>query len=326
MVADKIAVIGEIQEGRLRPVTLECIAAAEALAENKEIIVIFCGEKPTEVVCEEIYYYSAAKITWTFLAEQQKTLEMYNLCIQTILEKEKPQKIIFGNTELGKAVAPYISEKLSYPLFSSVSSLERIDDAIKATMPIFSGKLQQIIDMDLQKFMITIKPNSFSMPTKKDHKKIPMEEVKIEKKIAVFPLVKIEKNAECTKELIDAKVIVAGGRGLQNEEGYYLLEKLASLVGGTVGVSRGAVDLGVADMSLLIGQTGKTVSPDIYIACGISGAIQHIVGMNSAKTVVAINNDPKAPIFAEADYGVVGDIFEVLPEVIKALESINKDN
>lgn len=323
MVVDKIAIIGEIHEGNLRPITLECLAVAEKLAEDGEIIIIFCGEKPTEIICQEIFYYSAAKIVWTSLDEKERTLEIYNSCLQNIIEKEKPTKIIFGSTELGKAVAPYISEKLSCPLFSNIINLEKKDNNIAATMPVFSGKLHQIMNIDLPKFILTIKPNSFKMPMKKTKKKIPIEEASINKKSLVFPLVQIEKISEHRKDLIDAKVIVAGGRGLRNKEGYELLQKLASIVGGTVGIARGAVELGVADISLLIGQTGKTVSPDIYIACGISGAIQHIVGMNSAKTVVAINNDRQAPIFDEADYGVVGDIFEVLPALIKELESTN---
>ncbi|GKU81511.1 electron transfer flavoprotein subunit alpha/FixB family protein [Niallia sp. NCCP-28] len=319
--AEKIAVIGEVYEGNLRPITLECLAAAENLSEDGEIIIIFCGEKPTEIICQEISYYSAAKIVWTSLDKKERIVEMYNSCLQKIIEKEKPTKIIFGNTEFGKAVAPYISEKLSFPLFSNVMDLQRKDNAMRATMPVFSGKLHQIINIDFPQFIITLKPNSFKMPMKKEQKNIPIEEMKIDKKAPIFPLIQMEKSSESRKDLLDAKVIVAGGRGLQNEEGYHLLQQLASLVDGTVGVSRGAVDLGVADISLLIGQTGKTVSPDIYIACGISGAIQHIVGMNAAKTVVAINNDQKAPIFEEADYGVVGDIFEVLPALIKELES-----
>lgn len=323
--AEKIAIIGEIQAGNLRPITLECLAVAEQLAENGEIMVIFCGEKPSEIICQEISFYSAAKIVWTSLGEKERIVEIYNVSLQTIIEKEKPTKILLGNTETGKAIAPYLSEKLSYPLFSNIIGLEKKNNQVAATMSIFSGKLHQIINMELSSFIMTIKPNAFTLPVKKAQKKITIEEVKIDKKVPVFPLVKITKDLESKKDLIDAKVIVAGGRGLQNEDGYDLLQQLASSIGGTVGVARGAVDLGVADISLLIGQTGKTVSPDIYIACGISGAIQHIVGMNSAKTIVAINNDSHAPIFDEADYGVVGDIFEVLPALIAELDAADKE-
>lgn len=142
--------------------------------------------------------------------------------------------------------------------------------------------------------------------------------VNIDKPVAT--LIGLEQKREKAAGLVDAKIIVGAGRGIQNEEGFALVKKLADTLGGTVGVSRGAVELGVCDASIQLGQTGKTVAPDIYIACGISGAIQHLVGVTSAKTIIAINKDPNAPIFEVADYGIVGDIFEIIPSLLKEWE------
>ena len=133
----------------------------------------------------------------------------------------------------------------------------------------------------------------------------------------ITALIGLEQKKADVIGLVDAKIIVGAGRGIQNEEGFALINKLAEILGGTVGVSRGAVELGICDASIQLGQTGKTVAPDVYIACGISGAIQHLVGVTSAKTIIAINKDPNAPIFEVADYGIVGDLFDIIPALIK---------
>ncbi|MFT8321379.1 MAG: electron transfer flavoprotein subunit alpha/FixB family protein [Bacillus sp. (in: firmicutes)] len=317
---EKIMIIGEMNKGKICSFTLECIAAAETIADDAEIVVVLYGEVKAASIVEELTYYHVDKVIWVKEEPGAFTEEAYGQCILAILQKEKPSKIITSQTDFGKNIAPYISEVTAIPLISNVKDIKKEVHSFLVTRSIFSGKLDEIIRLETDVFIVAIKPNSWDMPVKRDRKAIAVEEYVMTDTKPVFSVVKVKKEQENTIDLLDAKVIVAGGRGIKNKEGMELVKKLATTLGGTVGVSRGAVELGLSDSSLQIGQTGKAVAPDIYIACGISGAIQHIVGMNGAKVVIAINNDPDAPIFQEADYCIVGDVFQVVPLLIQQLE------
>ncbi|WP_445489565.1 electron transfer flavoprotein subunit alpha/FixB family protein [Niallia sp. 03133] len=316
----KVLIIGEMKQDQMRTVTMECLSAAKKVDDEAEIVVVLYGEDKTRSNMEELLYYNVHKIIWVQTKSSTFSQEAYGKMLESILKKEKPTNVIIPQTDFGKSLAPYLSEVLNIPLFSNIKDIKQENKALFLTRSVFSGKLNETIFLKEADFIAAIKPSSWELPAKQKEKPAVVEEIHLGKIKPIFPLVKVKKKENSMLDLLDAKVIVAGGRGIKNQEGMELIKKLALLLGGTVGVSRGAVELGLSDSSLQIGQTGKAVAPDIYIACGISGAIQHVVGMNGAKTVIAINNDPDAPIFKEADYCIVGDIFEVLPLLIKDLE------
>ncbi|MGP7816755.1 electron transfer flavoprotein subunit alpha/FixB family protein [Niallia sp. 01092] len=317
---EKILIIGEMKQEKIRTVTFECLSAANGIAADAEIVVLLYGKDKTTSDVDDLLQYKMDKILWISTKETPFSDEAYRKHVEAILKKEKPAKVFIPHTDFGKSIAAYLSKVLAIPLLSNVNGMRREKDSIVFTRSIFSGKLNETVRLDEDTFIAAIKPNSWVVPNEHGKQAVVIEEQVMDKTTPVFPLLKVEKKNGNSIDLLDAKVIVAAGRGIKNTEGMELIKKLASLLGGTVGVSRGAVELGLSDSSLQVGQTGKTVGPDLYIACGISGAIQHIVGMNGAKVVVAINNDPDAPIFKEADYCIVGDIFEVVPLLIQQLE------
>ena len=317
---EKILIFGEVQLNHIKTNTLECISAVRDLKKKAEIIVLLCGENLQEPA-EELQYYDIDKvITVEDSALSRFSIELYNQVIWNVLKEVEPTITIFGHTEIGKAVTPYLSEKSSIPLISNIDSLKVEGTNVIVTRPAYSGKLSEQLDLEGSTYMFTLKPKIWSASPKHQNPvgTIVSKEMVIHEPI--YSLSGLVKKGEETGNLIDAKIIVGAGRGVQNKDGFSLVQQLAETLGGTVGVSRGAVELGVCDSSIQLGQTGKTVAPDIYIACGISGAIQHLVGVTSAKTIIAINKDPNAPIFEVADYGLVGDVFEIIPALIRELE------
>ena len=231
--------------------------------------------------------------------------------------------MLFGATRLGRDLAPRVAARLGFGLTADCTELDINENGqLAATRPTFGGSLMATILSKSQTQMATVRANVF--------KAIPVEnpsQPEIEEKFYNFDeitdLVKLLEfkpfEGNSGQNIVDAEIIVAGGMGMKNKEGFDLLKKLADALGGQVGASRKAIEAGLADASVQIGQTGKTVTPKLYIACGISGAIQHLVGMNMSDKIIAINSDPNAPIFKNADYGIVGDVFEVLPKLIENL-------
>jgi electron transfer flavoprotein alpha subunit len=230
-----------------------------------------------------------------------------------VIDSESPEGLIFGHTALGKDLAPKIAAKLESGLISDVTSLEEAGGNLVFTRPIYSGKAfeKKIVTDGL--LFATIRPNNIAPLEKDESRSGDIASVAAEIKDLRTIIKEVVRKASEGVDLSEAKVIIAGGRGVKSEEGFEPLKELASVLNGAVGASRGACDADYCDYSLQIGQTGKVVTPDLYIACGISGAIQHLAGMSNSKVIVAINKDPEANIFKVADYGIVGDLFEVVP-------------
>ncbi len=245
--------------------------------------------------------------------------ELYSKIAVDVINEVKPEIVLIGATTQGRDLAPRISSSLHTGLTADCTGLDINERGqLAATRPTFGGKLMATILCKTNPQMATVRPKVFKPAPEnivKDTKFIYIKPdiENIETKVKFVEFVKGLNTA--INELDSAEIIVAGGKGMKNEAGFELLKNFAESIGACVAASRGAVEMGLAPADIQIGQTGKTVTPKLYIACGISGAIQHIVGMQDSDKIIAINTDEKAPIFDVCDCGLVGDVFEVLPKL-----------
>ncbi|PEA56751.1 electron transfer flavoprotein subunit alpha [Bacillus pseudomycoides] len=311
--ARKVLVMGEVRDGSLRNVSFEAVAAAKTIAEGGEVVGLLLGESVASFAQELISYGADRVVTVESDKLASYTSDGYAQAFLAVYEEEKPEGIVFGHTALGKDLSPKLAAKLEAGLVSDVTALEVAGGNVVFTRPIYSGKAFEKKIVTDGVLFATIRPNNIA-PLEKDEARtgdVSSMTVDVKDLRTVIKEV-VRKTAEGI-DLSEAKVIIAGGRGVKSEDGFKPLKELADVLGGAVGASRGACDAEYCDYSLQIGQTGKVVTPDLYIACGISGAIQHLAGMSNSKIIVAINKDPEANIFKVADYGIVGDLFEVLP-------------
>ncbi|AKS39152.1 electron transfer flavoprotein subunit alpha [Anoxybacillus gonensis] len=320
--ARKVLTLAEVRDGALRNVSFEAIAAAKTIAEGGEVVSVVVGAS-VRSLANELIAYGADRV---IVVEHEKlaayTPDGYAQALQAVVEQEKPEGIVFGHTALGKDLSPKLAAKWQSGLVSDVVAVEETGGNIVFTRPIYSGKaFEKKIVTDGFMF-VTVRPNNIAPLEKDETRTGAVVDVQVDiKDLRTIVRDVVRKTAEGV-DLSEAKVIVAGGRGVKSAEGFEPLKELANLLGGAVGASRGACDAGYCDYSLQIGQTGKVVTPDLYIACGISGAIQHLAGMSNSKVIVAINKDPEANIFKVADYGIVGDLFEVVPLLIEEFKKL----
>lgn len=265
-----------------------------------------------------------------YIAEDDRlenySTELYSKIALDIIKEVKPDIILVGATTQGRDLAPRISSSLHTGLTADCTGLDINEKGqLAATRPTFGGKLMATILCKTLPQMATVRPKVFKpapenivKDTKFVYFKPDIENIKTKVEFVEF----VKGMNTCINELDSAQIIVAGGRGMKNEAGFELLKNFAESIGGCVGASRGAVEMGLAPVDIQIGQTGKTVTPKLYIACGISGAIQHIVGMQESDKIIAINNDEKAPIFEVCDCGIVGDVFEILPKLTNIFKNM----
>ncbi|MEK3766676.1 MULTISPECIES: electron transfer flavoprotein subunit alpha/FixB family protein [unclassified Solibacillus] len=318
----KVLVLGEVREGSLRNVTFEAIAAGSQIADGGEVVGLLVGDSVTDLAQELVAYGASRVITVEHPHLKNYTSDGYSQAILAVVEQESPEAIVFGHTSLGKDLSPKIASRLQSGLISDVTDIEGSGDDTVFIRPIYSGKAFEKVKIKDGVIFATIRPNNIA-PLEKDGSRsgeISSVSVDITNLRTIIKEV-VRKSTEGV-DLSEAKVVVAGGRGVKSEEGFEPLKELANLLGGAVGASRGACDAEYCDYSLQIGQTGKVVTPDLYIAAGISGAIQHMAGMSNSKVIVAINKDPEANIFKVADYGIVGDLFEVVPMLIEEFKAL----
>ncbi|UYZ20990.1 electron transfer flavoprotein subunit alpha/FixB family protein [Mesobacillus jeotgali] len=320
--ARKVLVLGEARDGQLRNVSFEAIAAAKTVAEGGEVVGVLIGESVSSLG-NDLYQYGADKVVAVEDAKlAQYTPDGYSQALMAVIEQESPEGVIFGHTSLGKDLAPKIASKLGSGLISDAVAVEEAGGNLVFTRPIYSGKAfeKKIVTDGL--VFATIRPNNIAPLEKDAGKSGEISTVSAEIKDLRTIIKDVVRKATEGVDLSEAKVVVAGGRGVKSEEGFEPLKELADVLGGAVGASRGACDADYCDYSLQIGQTGKVVTPDLYIAAGISGAIQHLAGMSNSKVIVAINKDPEANIFKVADYGIVGDLFEVIPMLTEEFKKL----
>lgn len=313
------------REGELVPVVLELANAAHDLAEKLggvEVNALIISEH--FAACDSLKTFDKVYFVQDERLKNYST-DYYSKIAIDVINETKPQIVLIGATTQGRDIAPRISSTLNTGLTADCTGLDINEKGmLAATRPTFGGNLMATILCKNMPQMASVRPKVLPMaenPVVKDTQFIEVKP-KIDNVENKVELVEFTKNIQTTGKRIDeAEIIVAGGKGMKSPEGFKLLQDLAQALGGSVGASRAAVDAGWADHSIQVGQTGKTVTPKIYVSCGISGAIQHTVGMNSSDKIIAINKDPNAPIFQVADVGIVGDVFEIVPEMIKQIKS-----
>jgi len=327
-------IIAEQREGKLKKVSLELLTIGRKLASKigQPLAAILLGHE-VEKLAPELDGYGAEKI---FVCDDETlknySNEGYTKVIADLAKVHQPSILLGGATAQGKDLLPRVAARLQTGLASDCVGLQINQEGhLVAKRPVYAGKvLVDTITPEARPQMAALRPNVLEVERPEESKKGEIEKVKVEVKpddlrAAIKELVK---TAGEKVDLTEAGVIVSGGRGVKSGKNFKILEELAFAFGeGTaVGASRSAVDSGFAPHDIQVGQTGKVVNPSLYIACGISGAIQHLAGMRTSKCIVAINKDPDAPIFQVADYGIVADLFTAVPlltEEIKKLKSQN---
>jgi len=317
-VAKAIWIFVEQRNGQIRKVSLELLSQGRKIADQTgEALVGVVVGQGIEALAKKVASYGADKI---ILVDDAKFAEYstgaFTSALNQLISQEEPQAVLFGNTALGKDLAPRLAQRLGVGLASDCTGMTIDTESFLAFQrPIYAGKAFAHVKTTVRPVLATIRPNTFPIAIPDPSREA--EVVKANPAIAAADLRAIVKEvviaASKRPELTEANIIVSGGRGMKGPENYVILEELADVIGAAVGASRAAVDAGWREHKYQVGQTGKTVSPTLYIACGISGAIQHLAGMGSSKVIVAINKDPEANIFNVADYGIVGDLFEVVP-------------
>ena len=319
-------VFAEQRGGKLMPVVIELLGEGRKLAEQigTELCAVLLGENVADLA-RECIGYGADKVYVADAPElKDYTTDAYTKVIYEAIQQYKPEIVLCGATHIGRDLGPCLSVKCETGLTADCTKLEidPVDHKIMQTRPAFGGNLMAtIVCPEHRPQMSTVRPGVMekaAFDPDRTGEIVTLQPVFADGDLRVKVL-EIVKNLENAVSLTDAKVIVAGGMGLGSKEGFDLLAKLADRLGGVVAASRACVDAGWAPHSWQVGQTGTTVKPAIYIACGISGAIQHVAGMKDSGYIVAINKNPSAAIFELADYGIVGDLYDVIPAILDAL-------
>jgi electron transfer flavoprotein alpha subunit/NAD-dependent dihydropyrimidine dehydrogenase PreA subunit len=279
-----------------------------------------------EPLAEELIWYGADEVIVVDhpLLETYRT-DTYTKSMATLINEKKPEVVLFGATHVGRDLAPRVAQRIHTGLTADCTGLD-IDESerlLLQTRPAFGGNIMATIACPRHRpQMSTVRPGVMrAVPEDKTRTgEITKVDVELSEADLMTTILEVVKEAKHTVDLEEAKVIVTGGRGLGGPDGFHLIEQLATVLGGAVGASRAAVDAGWISHDHQVGQTGKTVRADLYIACGVSGAIQHQAGMKECKYIIAINKDPSAPIFQLADFGIVGDLYKVVPALVKEIE------
>lgn len=318
-------IFAEQREGMAASVAYELLGAGRRLADElkTELSAVLLGSN--EEQAKELIKWGADRVYHCNDAIFDKfNDEPYSQMLINLIRTHKPEIVLAGATPIGRSFIPRVAAKVRTGLTADCTALEIDKDSgnLLQIRPAFGGNIMATILCPNHRPQIaTVRPRvmkrgEYNVDRKGEVINVAAENITCRTKV----LDTIKEASECMLNLQEAEVIVAGGRGLSNPEGFKMLEELAELFGGAVGASRAAVDEGWIPYSHQVGQTGKTVCPKIYIACGISGAVQHLVGMQSSDIIIAINKNPEAPIFNVATYGIVGDVYEIVPLLIKRLK------
>ena len=325
-------VFAEQRDNKLMNVVFELLGEATKLAKirNSKVCAILCGHNANDLV-NELYEYGADVV---YYADDERlrlyTTDGYAKVIGDAIDEYKPEIVLLGATHIGRDLGPCLAVKCNTGLTADCTKLaiDETTGGILQTRPAFGGNLMAtIICTEHRPQMATVRPGVMKRLAKDEARKgnVVNETIPFDRSKFLVKVVKEEIAANDKVDITEARVLVSGGRGVGSKEGFQKLEALANVMGAQVSSSRAMVDAGVMPHDRQVGQTGKTVRPACYFACGISGAIQHLAGMEESEFIIAINKDKDAPIFGVADLGIVGDLHKILPLVTERLEKLRKD-
>jgi electron transfer flavoprotein alpha subunit len=312
-----IAVFVECKDNTLRKASLELLSKAHELSSS---VIAFLPGHEIKSLTEELSFYADMVIAVDNPALRDYRWDTYTDALAQLIKKYTPSMVFGPSTITGKDLFPRLSARLNTPLIADAVGIDTEGDEVKIKKPLFGGRIISWTGYTGTP-LITFRPNSFAVEKRSTSGRITEENLTLTPDTR-FTILAAHKEASTKVDLQEADFIICGGRGMKGPEHFSLLEEIATLMKGRVGASRAVVDNKWREYDDQIGKSGKTVSPKVYIGCGVSGALHHTMGMDTSKTIIAINKDPTAPIFEAADYGIVDDVFTVLPllkeELIKA--------
>jgi len=317
----KFLVFIEQREGKIRKASLEALALARKLA-GAPVAAVLPGKGVTPLAAA--LGKSGASVVYV---ADRDDLALYSNkgyvgALAAAAEKEGADVVLIAATAMGKDVAPRFAARRDVSVLADVMDLRLEDGRLVGSRPVYSGKARAEVDCGAAQLQIaTTRPNVFPVERDESAADARVEPLDIGDVAPRAHVLRVEASESKELDVAEADVIVSGGRGIKGPENWPVIRDLQQALGAALGASRAVVDAGWIDHQHQVGQTGKVVSPTLYVACGISGAIQHLAGMGTSKVIVAINKDPEAPIFKVATYGIVGDIFQIVPEVAKAVRA-----
>ncbi|MFH1081380.1 MAG: electron transfer flavoprotein subunit alpha/FixB family protein [Pseudomonadota bacterium] len=311
--AKGVWIVAEQRDGALRKISFELASTARKLADQlgEEVSAVLCGSG-IEALAAALGKYGVDKV---YVADspalEPYTTDAHATAVAKVVKENDPSILLLGASAQGKDLSAALVGKLATGMATDCTDVKIADGKLLAIRPMYAGKCYGDVVVTGTPQMASLRPNVFTIVENAKAAAV----VKFDAGLGELKtkVLETQKEAAGKIDVAEANVIVSGGRGMKGPEGFGILEELAGVLGAAVGASRAAVDAGWRAQADQVGQTGKVVSPNLYIACGISGAIQHLAGMSSSKYIVAINKDAEAPIFAKADYGVVDDLFKVVP-------------
>ena len=321
----KFLVFIEQREGKIRKASLEALSLARKLS-GAPVAAVLPGKGVT-ALAKELGKYGAGTV---YVADRDD-LALYSNkgyvgALDAAAKKCSPDAVLIAATSMGKDVAPRFAARHDVSALADVMDLRVEGDRLVAWRPVYSGKARAEVDCGAAKLQIaTTRPNVFAAEAQGAAGAPSVEALDLGDIAPRAKVLRVETSESKELDVSEADIIVSGGRGIKGPEGWPVIRDLQQALGAALGASRAVVDAGWIDHQYQVGQTGKVVSPTLYVACGISGAIQHLAGMGTSKVIVAINKDAEAPIFKVATYGVVGDLFQIVPEFAKAVRALKRE-
>jgi len=319
-----IVALVEHKDGKVRRASLETVSEARRLADASlggPVVAVALGPGASGAAAEVGAYGGDRVHAFEDASLTSYATESWARAVVSVVGKEQPKAVLAAFTSLGRDLMPRVAATLGAGLVSDCVALEVREGGLVARRPVYAGKAFATVEFAGDgPQAATLRPNVFALGPKDDARKAEVVAGQVDAS-ARARVKTVTAAGEGKVELSEAQIIVSGGRGLKGPENFHLVEELGQALGAAVGASRAVVDAGWVAHDLQVGQTGKTVSPTLYVACGISGAIQHVAGMSTAKYIVAINKDADAAIFKVASYGLVGDLFEILPRLTAAIKA-----